>query len=424
MKIFKYPEREKWAGLLKRPVMNTADIDSVVLPVLGEVKKRGDDAVREFTLKFDQVDLTSLEVLPHEFDDAEKSIDEDLKNAIRLASDNIEAFHSMQISGSNHMFTKPGVECWQKAVAIEKVGFYIPGGTAPLFSTVLMLGIPARIAGCRETILCTPPASDGSVHPAVLYSARITGVHRVYRIGGAQAIAAMAYGTLSVPKVYKIFGPGNQYVTAAKQILSRDTVAIDMPAGPSELAVIADNTSNPAYVAADLLSQAEHGKDSQVVLFSNNETTAIGVINEINRQVEALPRKAIAKASLAHSRFFVLNNFDEIMVMVNEYAPEHLIISTDNASELAAKVINAGSVFIGHYSTESAGDYASGTNHTLPTNGNAKAYNGVNLDDFVKKITFQQITRGGLLNIGNAIMRMAETEALEAHRNAVAIRIK
>jgi len=424
MDIYRYPEREKWNDLLKRPIMDTGKIDSDVLPVIEAVNQRGDDAIREFTLKFDHVILTSIEVQPEEFEEAEKLIDDELKHAIKVASDNIEAFHQMQISAQNRVITSEGVVCWQKAVAIEKVGFYVPGGTAPLFSTVLMLAIPASIAGCRETVLCTPPAADGRIHPAVLYASHVTGINRVFKIGGAQAIAAMAYGTQSVPRVYKIFGPGNQYVTAAKQILSRSTVAIDMPAGPSELAVIADDSSNPGYVAADLLSQAEHGKDSQVLLFSTSERMANDVIAEINRQVEELPRREMAKGALAHSRTFILRTNEEIMEMVNEYAPEHLIISTDNAVGLSEKVINAGSVFLGPYSTESAGDYASGTNHTLPTNGYAKAYNGVNLDDFVKKITFQHITREGLLHIGNTIMKMAETEELTAHKNAVAIRIK
>lgn len=424
MKIYTYPEREKWYELLKRPLLNSAEIDSAVMPILEEVRINGDEALRKFTRKFDKVDLLSLEVEESEFTVADKNIDDELKKAIKTASNNIQAFHHMQETANNPVITAHGVVCWQKAVAIEKVGFYIPGGTAPLFSTVLMLAIPARIAGCAETILCTPPSANGSIHPAVLYAARFTGIKRVFKVGGAQAIAAMAYGTQTIPKVYKIFGPGNQYVTAAKQILSRSMVAIDMPAGPSELAVIADETSNASFVAADLLSQAEHGADSQVLLLCNNENKAIEVLAEINRQVEDLPRKDIAKAALLNSRCFVLNSYDEIMGMVNEYAPEHLIISTDNAVELSQRVVNAGSVFIGHYATESAGDYASGTNHTLPTNGYARSFSGVNLDGFVKKITFQQISREGLLNIGDAIMKMAETEALTAHKNAVAIRIK
>lgn len=424
MEIITNPEREKWQELLKRPVLKTSDIDAVVNPVINEVKRRGDEALLEFTEKFDKVRLSNIEVSEAEIAEAEKAVDDELKSAIQLACNNIETFHQVQWQSYKKITTAPGVVCWQKAVPIEKVGFYIPGGTAPLFSTVLMLAIPARIAGCPETVLCTPPDRNGNIHPAVLYSAKVTGIKKVFKIGGAQAIAAMAYGTQTVPKVYKVFGPGNQYVTAAKQILSRDQIAIDMPAGPSEVAVIADERSNPSFVAADLLSQAEHGTDSQVLLFCNNEKTALDVLSEINRQLEDLPRKEIARASLTNGRTFVIGNFGDLMDMVNEYAPEHLIISTDNADVLAAKVINAGSVFIGHYSTESAGDYASGTNHTLPTNGYAKCYNGVNLDDFVKKITFQQITHAGLVSIGNAIMKMAETEELIAHRNAVSIRIK
>lgn len=424
MKIYSYSEKEKWNELLRRPLINSTEIDSTVIPILEEVRIKGDEALRELTLMFDKVDVSSLEVEESEFSAAEKEIDEELKKAIKTACNNIQAFHRMQETTNNPVITTHGVVCWQKAVAIEKVGFYIPGGTAPLFSTVLMLAIPARIAGCTETILCTPPSLNGSIHPAILYAARFTGISRVFKVGGAQAIAAMAYGTRTIPKVYKIFGPGNQYVTAAKQILSRSMVAIDMPAGPSELAVIADESSNASYVAADLLSQAEHGVDSQVLLFCNNETKANEVIGELNRQAEDLPRKEIAKAALFHSRCFVLNTYDEIIGMVNEYAPEHLIISTDNAVQLSQKVVNAGSVFIGHYATESAGDYVSGTNHILPTNGHARSFSGVNLDSFVKKITFQQISREGLLNIGEAIMKMAETEELTAHKNAVSIRIK
>ncbi len=424
MKIIKYPPKAEWSELLQRPLLGSADIDALVSPIIEAVRMRGDDAVREYSLKFDKVLLQSFEVTETEYQNAEKSVDQELKNAIKQASDNIEAFHTMQVSAGNRVITDPGVSCWQKSLAIEKVGFYIPGGTAPLFSTVLMLAIPARIAGCKEIVLCTPPSADGSIHPAVLYSAKVSGIKRIFKVGGAQAIAAMAYGTQTIPKVYKIFGPGNQYVTAAKQVVSRGLVAIDMPAGPSELAVVADESSNPSFVAADLLSQAEHGTDSQVLLFSNNEKIAEAVVSEVKRQVELLPRRDIAVASLKNSRCFVLGNYDEIMEMVNDYAPEHLIISTDNAPELSAKIVNAGSVFIGHWSTESAGDYASGTNHTLPTSGYAKAYSGVNLDSFIKKITFQELTREGLMNIGSAIMKMAETENLEAHKNAVAIRIK
>jgi histidinol dehydrogenase len=423
MEVIRYPERNRWRELLKRPVMDSHAADSIVLPILNEVRARGDAALFEFTEKYDQVKLSSLEVSVEEFDEAENQTDDDLKHAISIAARNIETFHRFQQASPVRVATSEGIECWQKAVGIQKVGLYVPGGTAPLFSTVLMLAIPARIAGCKEIILCSPPGKNGKIHPAILYSARRTGVSRVFKIGGAQAVAAMTYGTATVPAVYKIFGPGNQFVTAAKQLLSRGEVAIDMPAGPSEVAVIADETSNPAYVASDLLSQAEHGRDSQVLLFSTNEKTADAALAEVNRQMEVLPRKIIVAGALSHSRIFILRNYDEVMEMVNEYAPEHLIISTDNAAALADRVINAGSVFLGHYASESAGDYASGTNHTLPTNGYAKAYHGVNLDDFVRKITFQHISREGLMFIGPAIMKMAETEDLIAHKNAVAIRM-
>jgi histidinol dehydrogenase len=424
MKIIRFPAKDEWLGLLKRPVLDNLAVDTLVMPILENVRQHGDEALFEYTGKFDKVNLARLQVTHDEFDEADKLVDKELKKAIETAVKNIETFHRMQQIKPEPVKTAEGVECWQKAVAIQKVGLYIPGGTAPLFSTVLMLALPARIAGCSEIVLCSPPAISGNIHPAVLYAARITGVTRVFKIGGAQAIAAMAYGTASVPKVYKIFGPGNQYVTAAKQLVSRGDVAIDMPAGPSELAVVADDTANAAFVAADLLSQAEHGTDSQVLLFTTSEKIAENTLREVERQVKDLPRRDIALASLANSRIIVLKKPDDVMEMVNEYAPEHLIIATDNAAMLAEKIINAGSVFLGHYSTESAGDYASGTNHTLPTNGYAKAYNGVNLDDFVKKITFQQITREGLENIGPAIMKMAETEELAAHKIAVSIRLK
>lgn len=423
MEIISYPSRNKWPELLKRPVLDNHALDNLVLPILEDVRKRGDDALFEYTSKFDKVILSGLQVTEVEFAEAERLVDNELKKAIETATQNIETFHRAQQTSPKRIKTAEGVECWQKAVAIQKVGLYVPGGTAPLFSTVLMLALPARIAGCSEIVLCSPPGSHGKIHPAVLYAAKVTGVTRVFKIGGAQAIAAMAYGTASVPKVYKIFGPGNQYVTAAKQLVSRGEVAIDMPAGPSELAVVADDSANPAFVASDLLSQAEHGTDSQVLLFTISEKMADNTLLEVERQIKELPRKNIASASLTHSKIIVLKHPDEVMEMVNAYAPEHLIIATENANELAEKVINAGSVFLGHYAPESAGDYASGTNHTLPTNGYAKAYNGVNLDDFVKKITFQQITREGLVIIGPAIMKMAEAESLTAHKNAVSIRI-
>lgn len=424
MEIIRYPVKSVWNGLLKRPVLDNREVDSLVMPIIQDVQKRGDEALFAYTRKFDKVDLQSFAVTEKEFMHAEHSVDNELKNAIDTAIKNIEAFHGIQQIRSERIITTSGVECWQKAVAIQKVGLYIPGGTAPLFSTVLMLAIPARIAGCSEIVLCSPPDPTGKLHPAVLYAARITGVTRVFKIGGAQAIAAMAFGTATVPKVYKIFGPGNQYVTAAKQIVSRGDVAIDMPAGPSELVVIADDSAVPAFVASDLLSQAEHGSDSQVVLITSDAKAAEETLLEVESQLQLLPRRRIASESLMHSKIVILKDMDEVVDMANEYAPEHLIIASDNADRIAERIINAGSVFIGHYTPESAGDYASGTNHTLPTNGYAKAYHGVNLDDFVKKITFQQITREGLENIGGAIMKMAETEAMTAHKNAVSIRLK
>lgn len=424
MKIIRYPSKDTWDELLSRPVLNNRSVDAIVQPVLDDVRKRGDEALIEYTRKFDKVTLQHLRVSVEEFSEAAELVEEELKQAIETAVRNIETFHKTQQIKAERIVTTTGVTCWQKAVAIQKVGLYVPGGTAPLFSTVLMLAVPARIAGCSEIVLCSPPDKNGKIHPAVLYAAQVTGVTSVFKIGGAQAIAAMAYGTVTVPKVYKIFGPGNQYVTAAKQLVSRGDAAIDMPAGPSEVAVIADTTADPAFMAADLLSQAEHGADSQVLLFTNNENTAEKVLNEVEHQVKLLSRQELAEGALGSSKIVVMKTMDEIMEMVNEYAPEHLIIAADNYELLAEKVVNAGSVFLGHFTPESAGDYASGTNHTLPTNGYAKAYNGVNLDSFVRKITFQHITREGLDNIGGTIMRMAEEESLTAHKNAVAVRIK
>lgn len=424
MKTIRDPERSDWSKILKRPVLNSEDVDSLILPILKDVQQNGDKALITYTLKFDKTVLTHLQVTEEEFIEAGQKVDNDLKEAIEKASENIETFHRTQKCSTEKIQTSKGVTCWQKAVAIEKVGLYIPGGSAPLFSTVLMLVIPARIAGCSEIIMCTPPQKDGKIHPAMLYAAKLNGITRVFKIGGAQAVAAMAYGTESVPKVSKIFGPGNQFVTAAKQIVSRGDVAIDMPAGPSELAVIADETANAAYVASDLLSQAEHGADSQVLLFTTSNKIAENVSFEIKNQLPVLFRKEVAAKSLENSKIIVAKNTSTLMAMVNEYAPEHLIIASDRAEEYAERVINAGSVFLGHYTPESAGDYLSGTNHTLPTNGYAKAYNGVNLDSYVKKITFQYITREGLSNIGKHIMKMAETEELEAHKNAVSLRLK
>ncbi len=423
MQVYKYPPREQWAELLARPVFDSTQLFETVQLVLDDVKKNGDKAVRTYTAKFDKVTLESFEVTKEEMAEAETLVSRQLKQAIEMARRNIWKFHVEQQQDLPEIQTSPGVLCWQKAVAIEKVGLYVPGGTAPLFSTVLMLGIPASIAECKEIILCTPPNAEGKVHPAVLYAAKIAGVHRIFKIGGTQAIAAMAYGTETVPKVYKIFGPGNQYVTAAKQLVSLRDVAIDMPAGPSEVEVLADNTANPAYVAADMLSQAEHGVDSQAILITVDEDLVEKVQEQIELQLEQLPRKEIATNALTHSKIIVVKTLEEAVEMTNEYAPEHLIISTHYHNGVAANISNAGSVFLGNYSPESAGDYASGTNHTLPTNGYAKAYSGVNLDSFVRKITFQQLSKEGLTNLSNAIILMAENEELQAHSNAVKIRI-
>lgn len=423
MKTYFNPERKLWPQILERPMLDVSGLYETVQSVLTEIKQSGDQALRKFTQKFDGVDLEDFRVSEKELAEAESQVTPDLKKAIELASANIEKFHSAQKTEIRKVETMPGVTCWQKPVAIEKVGLYIPGGTAPLFSTVLMLAIPARIAGCKEIVLCTPPGKDGKIHPAILFAAKYSGVKKVFRVGGVQAIGAMAYGTESVPKVYKIFGPGNQYVTAAKQLVSMNEVAIDMPAGPSEVMVVADETANPAFVASDLLSQAEHGADSQVVLVANSRELIEKVKTEISLQLDNLTRKEFAKKSLENSVLIVIENETETVDLINEYAPEHLILATENYSELAEKVINAGSVFLGNYTPESAGDYASGTNHTLPTNGWARSYSGVNLDSFLKKITFQEISSEGLKNIGTAIETMAAAEELEAHKNAVTIRI-
>lgn len=424
MQIYKYPPREQWAEILARPVFDSTQLFDTVQQVLTDIQKNGDKAVRSYTAKFDKVELESFEVTKEEIAAADLLVSKPLKQAIEMARRNIFKFHVEQQHDYPEIQTSPGVLCWQKAVAIEKVGLYIPGGTAPLFSTVLMLGIPASIADCKEIILCTPPNAEGNVHPAVLYAAKIAGVHRIFKIGGTQAIGAMAYGTETVPKVYKIFGPGNQYVTAAKQLVSLRDVAIDMPAGPSEVEVLADHTANPAFVAADMLSQAEHGADSQSILITVDEALVEKVLEQIEIQVEQLPRKELAKKSLANSKIIVVKSLEEAVIMTNEYAPEHLIISTHYHNGVAANITNAGSVFLGNYSPESAGDYASGTNHTLPTNGHARAYSGVNLDSFVRKITFQQLSKEGLTNLSNAIILMAENEELQAHSNAVKIRLE
>ena len=403
--------------------MNTENLFDTVRSVIDRVKEEGDPAVLDYEEKFDKVVLASLAVSEEEQQEAENLVSEDLKAAIRLAKQNIETFHAAQRFEGKKVQTQPGVTCWQKAVAIEKVGLYIPGGTAPLFSTVLMLAVPARIAGCKEIVLCTPPGRDGKVHPAVLFAAKVAGVNRIFKAGGIQAIAAMAYGTESVPKVYKIFGPGNQYVTAAKQLVSLRDVAIDMPAGPSEVEVLADETANPIFVAADLLSQAEHGVDSQAILITTSVELQQAVKVEVERQLALLPRKDIAEKSLANSKLIVVDSMTEAIELTNAYAPEHLIIETEDYLSVAERIVNAGSVFLGSLTPESAGDYASGTNHTLPTNGYAKAYSGVSLDSFIRKITFQEIKPEGLNIIGPAIELMAANEQLDAHKNAVSVRL-
>ena len=423
MILISNPDKSQWQEILKRPVMNTENLFDTVRSVIDRVKEEGDPAVLDYEEKFDKVVLASLAVSEEEQQEAENLVSEDLKAAIRLAKQNIETFHAAQRFEGKKVQTQPGVTCWQKAVAIEKVGLYIPGGTAPLFSTVLMLAVPARIAGCKEIVLCTPPGRDGKVHPAVLFAAKVAGVNRIFKAGGIQAIAAMAYGTESVPKVYKIFGPGNQYVTAAKQLVSLRDVAIDMPAGPSEVEVLADETANPIFVAADLLSQAEHGVDSQVILITTSVELQQAVKVEVERQLALLPRKEIAEKSLANSKLIVVDSMTEAIELTNAYAPEHLIIETEDYLSVAERIVNAGSVFLGSLTPESAGDYASGTNHTLPTNGYAKAYSGVSLDSFIRKITFQEIKPEGLNIIGPAIELMAANEQLDAHKNAVSVRL-
>ena len=423
MILISNPDKSQWQEILKRPVMNTENLFDTVRSVIDRVKEEGDRAVLDYEEKFDKVLLASLAVSEEEQQEAENLVSEDLKAAIRLAKQNIETFHAAQRFEGKKVQTQPGVTCWQKAVAIEKVGLYIPGGTAPLFSTVLMLAVPARIAGCKEIVLCTPPGRDGKVHPAVLFAAKVAGVNRIFKAGGIQAIAAMAYGTESVPKVYKIFGPGNQYVTAAKQLVSLRDVAIDMPAGPSEVEVLADETANPIFVAADLLSQAEHGVDSQAILITTSVELQQAVKVEVERQLALLPRKEIAEKSLANSKLIVVDSMTEAIELTNAYAPEHLIIETEDYLSVAERIVNAGSVFLGSLTPESAGDYASGTNHTLPTNGYAKAYSGVSLDSFIRKITFQEIKPEGLNIIGPAIELMAANEQLDAHKNAVSVRL-
>ena len=424
MKLIKYPTKDQWTELLKRPALNTESLFDTVRSIIDKVRAEGDKAVLEYEATFDKVTLSSLAVTPEEIRVAETLVSDKLKAAISLAKQNIETFHSAQRFVGKKVETMNGVTCWQKAVGIEKVGLYIPGGTAPLFSTVLMLAVPAKIAGCKEIILCTPPDKEGNIHPAILFAAQLAGVSRIFKAGGVQAIAAMAYGTESVPKVYKIFGPGNQYVTAAKQLVSLSDVAIDMPAGPSEVEVLADASANPAFVAADLLSQAEHGVDSQAMLVTTSEKLQMEVVYEVERQLGYLTRRDIAEKSLANSKLILVKDMEEALVLTNAYAPEHLIIETKDYMEVAGQIVNAGSVFLGAFSPESAGDYASGTNHTLPTNGYAKAYSGVSLDSFIRKITFQEILPSGMSAIGPAIEVMAANEHLDAHKNAVTVRLE
>lgn len=424
MNIYRYPQRNEWDSILQRPVFETQSLDAKVQQIIERVKSNGDAAVQEFTQQFDGVTIQQLMVSEDEFAQATKIIDASLKAAIEIAAQNIANFHKVQIPQPVSFETMPGVKCWQKPIPIEKVGLYVPGGTAPLFSTVLMLAIPARLAGCDEMVLCSPPAKDGSLHPAILYAAQIAGVKKVFKVGGVQAIAAMAWGTDSIPAVDKIFGPGNQYVTAAKQVLARSKVAIDMPAGPSEVMVLGDENSNAAFIASDLLSQAEHGKDSQVVFVTTSEFKAGEVKDEVFKQADELSRKELAAESLKSSAIVIVSSKDEMMEMVNVYAPEHLIISTSDALELCEKVKHAGSVFVGELTPESAGDYASGTNHTLPTQGWARAYSGVNMDSYFKKTTFQQIFPEGVKVLGPVVEKMAEAELLTAHKNAMTLRLK
>lgn len=424
MKVIKYPAKEEWSEIVERPHLDVSQLNATVQGVLDDVKNHGDEAVKRYEEKFDHAHLDSLAVTEAEIEEAEQQVSQELKDALHLAHHNIAAFHQSQKFEGKKVETCTGVTCWQKSVAIEKVGLYIPGGTAPLFSTVLMLATPAKIAGCKEIVLCTPPNKEGKVNPAILMAAKIAGVSKIFKAGGVQAIGAMAYGTESVPKVYKIFGPGNQFVMAAKQQVSLHDVAIDMPAGPSEVCLIADETANPVFAAADLLSQAEHGFDSQVFFITTSEKVLEDVKKEVGMQLEQLPRKEMAQTSLDNSKFILVKDEEKAIDLCNTYAPEHLIIATADYEQLAEKVVNAGSVFLGNYACESAGDYASGTNHTLPTHGYALAYNGVNLDSYNRKITFQHLTEEGIRNIGDAVVTMAENEQLEAHANAMRLRVK
>lgn len=424
IQVIKYPNKSDWKELLKRPTIDSASLEGTVSTILKKVKEIGDSALKEYTLQFDKVKLDSLQVSEEEINKAAILVSDELKKAIQVAKSNIEKFHTSQKEEVKVIETAKGVLCWRKSIGIEKVGLYIPGGTAPLFSTVLMLGVPAQLAGCKEIILCTPCDKNGNINPAILFTAKLVGITKIFKVGGAQAIGALAYGTESIPQVYKIFGPGNQYVTCAKQLVNKEGVAIDMPAGPSEVAVLADETCVPEFVAADLLSQAEHGIDSQVILVCDNEKVIEKINIEIEKQLNQLPRKELAAAALKNSKAILVRDLNEGIELLNQYAPEHLIIACKNEENLASKVVNAGSVFLGNYSCESAGDYASGTNHTLPTNGNAKAYSGVSLDSFVKKITFQKLSKEGINSIGETIELMADAEGLDAHKNAVSLRLK
>jgi histidinol dehydrogenase len=423
MELYKNPNKTEWNALAKRPILEQKALDDVVVDILNDVKINKDKALLKYAEKFDNVVLDSLSVNASEVEEAIGQVSQELKDAINIAKRNIEVFHESQIAEEQIIETTKGVKCWRKSVGIDKVGLYIPGGSAPLFSTILMLGIPAKLAGCKEVVLCTPPDKQGAINSAILYTANLVGISKIYKVGGAQAVAAMAFGTESVPQVYKIFGPGNQFVTKAKELFQQQGVAIDMPAGPSEILVVADKSSNPSFVAADLLSQAEHGPDSQVILLSDNEEIINQTMTELESQLNQLPRKDIATEALKNSRAILLDSIKECIEFSNLYAPEHLIIATDNASDSIEYITNAGSVFLGKYSCESAGDYASGTNHTLPTNGYARNYSGVSLDSFVKKITFQNLNEEGIKSIGPAIELMAEAEGLDAHKNAVTLRL-
>ncbi|MCW3112892.1 MAG: histidinol dehydrogenase [Segetibacter sp.] len=421
--FYEYVEKKAWRKLLLRPALDNSSLEASVSNILREVKQTGDDAVRRFASMFDKVTISKFKVTDEEISEACELVGDELKQAIQQAKKNIEKFHQAQLKVEEPVETMPGIKCWRKSLPIEKVGLYIPGGSAPLFSTILMLGIPAKIVGCKEIVLCSPPNKEGKLHPAILYAAQLVGATQIFKAGGAQGIAAMAYGTATIPRVYKIFGPGNQYVTCAKQLVQKDGVAIDMPAGPSEVAVLADDTADASFVAADLLSQAEHGNDSQSILVTTSAKLAAETKVEIERQLTSLPRKAIATIAIQNSKIFLVETIKEGIELINEYAPEHLIISCADDENIGEQIVNAGSIFLGNYSPESVGDYASGTNHTLPTNGYAKAYSGVSVDSFVKKITYQKLSKEGLKGIGKTVELMAEAEGLQAHKNAVTLRL-